>query len=88
MRLIDADALIEEYSYASNDWDRARQKFALIVVDVNDIKNAPTIDAVSVVRCKECKYFWKYSDLPTKCVFHLSHVNADDFCSYGERSRQ
>ena len=44
MRLIDADALIEEYAYASNDWDRARQKFALLVVDVNDIKDAPTIE--------------------------------------------
>ena len=47
------------------------------------IGDAPSID---IVRCRECKYFWKYSDLPTKCVYHLSLVNADDFCSYGERS--
>ena len=47
------------------------------------IGDAPSID---IVRCRECKYFWKYSDLPTKCVYHLSLINADDFCSYGERS--
>ena len=46
------------------------------------IRQAPSID---IVRCGECKYFWKYSNLPTKCVFHLSLINADDFCSYGER---
>ena len=48
----------------------------------NLILVAPSID---IVRCKKCEYFWKYSDLPTKCVFHLSLVNADDFCSYGVR---
>ena len=46
------------------------------------IEEAPSIE---IIRCRECKYFWKYSDLPTKCVFHLSLVNADDFCSYGEK---
>ena len=46
------------------------------------IRSAPSID---IVRCRECKYFWKYSDLPTKCVFHLSLVSADDFCSYGDK---
>ena len=49
------------------------------------IDSAPSID---IVRCKKCEYFWKYSDLPTKCVFHLSLVNADDFCSYGSRSEK
>ena len=51
-------------------------------VDKLDLIEAPSIE---IVRCRECKYFWKYSDLPTKCVFHLSLVKADDFCSYGER---
>ena len=52
---------------------------------INAIKDAPSID---ICFCRECKYFWKYSDLPTKCVFHLSLVNADDFCSYGSRSEK
>ena len=49
-------------------------------VDKLDLIEAPSIE---IVRCRECKYFWKHSDLPTRCVFHLSLVNADDFCSYG-----
>ena len=88
MRLIDADALIEEYAYASNDWDRARQKFALIVVDVNDIKNAPTIDAVSVVRCKECKRRDENCGMGERRWCRRLNITTtpDDFCSYGERS--
>ena len=49
-------------------------------IDKLDLIEAPSID---VVTCGECKHFLKYRDLPTKCVFHLSHVNANDFCSYG-----
>lgn len=59
MRYIDADALIEEYAYASNDWDRARQKFALVVVDANDIKNAPTIETKEIKYYDEDEQVWK-----------------------------
>ena len=50
------------------------------------IKYAPTIDAVPVVRCKDCKYLheadFKYVQ---HCVLNEHQVDADDFCSYGER---
>lgn len=44
----------------------------------------PTIDAVEVVRCCECKWF---SDLfgCTKEPDTFLVVNDDDYCSYGER---
>ena len=49
-----------------------------------DIIKDMTEDAVSVVRCKECKYdgTWKckWRDVMTR-----SFPSADDFCSYGER---
>ena len=61
-----------------NDWEE-------LVAFADAIAEQEPID---IVRCGECKYFWKYSDLPTKCVFHLSLVNPDDFCSYGERSSE
>ena len=55
----------------------------------NVVRNAPTVDAVEVVRCKDCTF----------CVFNSSNetfkcrsmngmyrtVGPDDFCSYGER---
>ena len=48
----------------------------------------PTIDAVEVVRCKECKH-GKYEFTDNKdwiyCKLHYDYWTADDFCSYGER---
>lgn len=47
-------------------------------VDAEDIDNAPTVDAVEVVRCKNCRKFKTYG-----CRMVASGY--DDFCSYGER---
>lgn len=45
------------------------------------IENAPAIDAVPVVRCKDCKHcldtLW--------CKYKLQPCDDNDFCSYGER---
>jgi len=46
MRLIDADALFAE----------AMADGAYGYVDAKQIADAPTIDAVPVVRCKDCKW--------------------------------
>ena len=46
MRLIDADALMDE----------ANSDGAYGYVDAKQISEAPTIDAVPVVRCRECKH--------------------------------
>ena len=51
------------------------------------IDKAPTIDAVEVVRCKDCKHYssemcWNYQWWNDD---HTTWVNDDDFCSYGER---
>lgn len=48
------------------------------------IANAPTVDAVEVVRCKDCKHYWKNNpsdDIPV-C---LASPKDDAFCSDGER---
>ena len=62
--------------------------------------DAPTVDAVEVVRCKDCKHKTVTSDgmvcecaLPTKTMKDyyiygstiLARVEPDAFCSYGER---
>ena len=47
MRLIDADVLIDE----------ANSDGAYGYVDAKQISDAPTIDAVPVVICRECKYW-------------------------------
>lgn len=53
-----------------------------------EIDDAPIIDAVEVVRCKDCKY---YSRTKTNkkgyliCPASGMEIRPEDFCSYGER---
>lgn len=52
------------------------------------INNAPTVDAVEVVRCKDCKWLYDGEDMYC-CTTHtgLALIKRDgsSFCSYGER---
>ena len=51
------------------------------------IKTAPTVDAVPVVRCRECKHCDPenyHCDHPMGTAAPLRR-KPDDFCSYGER---
>ena len=50
------------------------------------ICKAPTVDAVEVVRCKNCKR-WKYDakKMAGLCKRHINYTTQWDFCSYGER---
>lgn len=94
MRLIDAAPLIEYFSGGD-----AAKSLAESISDqrfVEALKKAPTIDAVPVVRCKDCKH-WKHIDeyIPhMECnIFCGAHehgypTSADDYCSYGERKEQ
>lgn len=80
-RLIDADELIKAYDREhKGEPGRARQ----LMVE------APTVDAVEVVRCKFCKYSRRDSDvscLPYMCTYtgFDDYNNAEHFCAYGER---
>ena len=56
-------------------------------VDSGDLIKAinilPTID---IVRCKDCKYYTPLDESrPFYCSIGIWKVNADDFCSFGER---
>lgn len=53
----------------------------------DDIESAPTVDAVEVVRCAQCKHFKRNLENDTYCssVNGLTDPQEDDFCSYGER---
>lgn len=83
MRLIDADALgvgrcsldVLPKAYCAG-WNGL----------VNLIEDAPTIDAVPVVRCKDCvKRETVLCPLETYDDFPWRASREDDFCSYGER---
>ena len=78
-RLIDANALIKE----------ANADGAYGYVDAKQIADAPTVDAVEVVRCRECK-FGSWDSEPDDAMVCVRTNDGfwrsgNDFCSYGER---
>ena len=90
-RLIDADKLLEIYKkwipqLLSKEDEGDRRGVETCIMVLEDMQ---TVDAVPVVRCRECKY--RGTD---DCIFHIKGEPADeelllkldnDFCSYGER---
>ena len=86
MRLIDADWLSEAIHdnvpapYEDASWAKEN---CLAEIDA-----APTVDAVPVVRCLECKYrFGNNGHSKNGCPIIDANIwmDDDDFCSYGER---
>lgn len=76
-RLIDANRLIKK-AYRSGMWNRSTQAFDLFVVDAEDVEDAPTIDAVEVVRCKDCKH----RGIVTECPMCYTEDSYDDDYGY------
>ena len=83
MRLIDADE-IENKAVPMDSYDGFWSGTA---VKLSVIRKSPTIDAVPVVRCRECKHCDPenyHCDHPMGTAAPLRR-KPDDFCSYGER---
>lgn len=79
MRIIDADALVEaikDYPYG----------FRGMVA--HDIAKLPTIDAVPVVRCKDCKRHNAKAGKLYRCDLLNVWYDGDFFCANGERSEE
>ena len=93
MRLIDGDLLMKTVFNDVVLVDGEVKGVGLILAETVD--KAPTIDAVEVVRCRECVH-WKptgskagnsFSDMEYigGCEFTNYCRRESDFCSYGER---
>lgn len=83
MRLIDADALLSQYK---GNILTAQIDYAQGARDViDDIRNAPTVDAVTVVRCNDCDMFKIVEGCGGICNFFNRSVQVDDFCSFGAK---
>lgn len=94
MALIDRDELLKRYGLDKatkyGNKDKEQQDFSydtMFMYEIADmIEDAPTVDAVEVVRCKDCKY---NNDgiccyLTTR-VFSL-FVKDADYCKWGEKN--
>lgn len=86
--LIDAYELVKKIFYVdAKDGGRGW------VVSLEDLANAPVIDAVEVIRCMECRHYHNhpnglcYANAEEKPngTEGIRCVEPDDFCSYGER---
>lgn len=93
MRLIDADNL--DFTFDRRCFSQGDTQYVRGVDDaIGVVNNAPTIDAVPVVRCKNCKHFNLQTHECENELLSTDHEGGasyslnfydDDFCSYGER---
>lgn len=87
MRLIDADELPEVNTIEGIEGER--DVFVNSWIPASAIWKAPTVDAVPVVRCKDCKYASPNGKYGCKAyhfkLYETHEMEADDFCSRGER---
>lgn len=76
MRLIDADAMLNEHCEGCKADIREMCKIDPVCGSAMWFVEAPTIDAVPVIRCKDCKH------KPT-CK-HSRRLGINGYCSEGE----
>ena len=73
--LISTDALLKRTDWYSPDVRDAVR---------NALRYVPTVDAVEVVRCKDCRWY-ENDGYHTHCRIMRLSVEAEDYCSRGER---
>ena len=91
-RLIDADARIEEIKKANctgcDNYHGIKCRACWVDDAISLIDDAPAVDAVEVVRCKDCKHciYISYACGDVRCgKLHTDYIKENSFCSYGER---
>lgn len=90
MRLIDADNLAAKIMVDAPGYldggSEITKAFILAMVKTRSV--TPTIDAVPVVRCKDCKHYRYYGlscEVVSECTIdHIENPDADWFCADGE----
>ena len=83
MRLIDADALgVTDFELVLCDGDYKELCKTLIA----KVESASTIDAIPVVRCRECEMANPCSDeREMYCTLHLCYKRKNYYCADGRR---
>ena len=82
-RLIDADATI----YALNVASRGDSKDVIRNLVICFLLASPTVDAVPVIRCKDCKH---YDIQVQQCTYEADWfgIESNGFCSRAERKEE
>ena len=82
MRLIDADEAIINFGFEWDDISPTRDEFVVF------LKKQPTIDAVPVVRCKDCIRRYDTDECPMCFLIegkYYEYTNENGYCDRGER---
>jgi hypothetical protein len=88
MRLIDADGLRRRIVAFCTGCSTTYLTVENIVMMINQ---ADTVDAVPVVRCRDCEYFVNAAVNANGfliCGVSDMDITPEDFCSYGERKEE
>lgn len=86
---IERESLIKSLRKSHSYHAKTSRDYSLLCRDIRLVKEQPTVDAVEVVRCKDCVY-WDGMGYEGRCEAPKNglireYTNYDDFCSYGER---
>lgn len=82
MRLIDADALIEFIVEEAQDLRTLSTKTV-----GQAISKTPTVDAVPVIRCKDCKHMHE-DGVESYCDDSGRYIDGTGFCKWAERKEE
>ena len=89
-RLIDASSLHRKVMMETNPYGKPTIDYDSGVKVLEWIEQALTVDAVPVVRCRDCKHAWihpcgyVYCHRDGRNAYEMT-FNIDGFCSYGKR---
>ena len=87
-RLIDANALYAKLGKMAREpyYQHDGEDYYVGIADASGaVAESPTVDAVEVVRCKDCKRYCKSAIGMDDCLLLCVDVKPDDYCSHGER---
>lgn len=89
-RLIDADVLIHKLKTAIELGQKVDESVTELHAVLGDVESMPTIDAVPVIRCKDCRHAHKGAFNPgyKRCDYNGEIKSPQDFCSWAERKEE
>lgn len=88
MRLIDADALKRQIRQGINPHNLSAVMAAGAFF--GEVDKSPTVDAVPVVRCEECKRWDEKENFKGKCYCKAwqCHTSSEWYCALGKRREE
>ena len=86
--LISRSALLEKLGERARKYEYSERTELTIYEDMHEVKNAPAVDAVEVIRCKDCIIRYDLDECPMCFSFggkSFEFTQDDGFCHRGER---